>query len=102
MADNGSNMYLIGDIDPRWNDSDLSKLNAIVASDFDVVEMTPEGPSYMTENTSASTYYPDASPVLAINSFTVTPSGGSGRDRDNHRSPQHSSHFQFLRDRNQL
>ena len=36
MADNGSNMYLIGDIDPRWNDSDLSELNAIVASDFDV------------------------------------------------------------------
>ena len=29
MADNGSNMYLIGDIDSRWNDSDLSALRIV-------------------------------------------------------------------------
>ena len=79
MADNGSNMYLIGDNDPRWNDSDLAKLSAIVASDFDVMEMVPEYPTYMTESTAWTTYYPDTSPALSINSYTATPSGSSAQ-----------------------
>ena len=69
MADNGSNMYLIGDIDSRWNDSDLSALTAIVASDFDVIQMVPEYPSYMTEHT-ATTLYPEAEPT--ITSFSAS------------------------------
>ena len=73
MADNGSNMYLIGDNDPRWNDNDLGNLHLIVASDFDVIEMNPEGPSYMTGSTAHSTYFPETAPT--ISSFSASATG---------------------------
>ena len=74
MADNGSNMYLIGDNDPRWNDNDLGELNApIVASDFDVVQMVPEYPSYMSEATAHTTFYPETAPT--ITSFSASATG---------------------------
>jgi hypothetical protein len=40
LADNGSNMYLSGAPDPRWNDDDLHNLTQIHGSDFEVVQMT--------------------------------------------------------------
>ena len=51
----------------------------------------------MTENTAATTYYPDAAPVLAINSFTVKPSNmaGSAADRDIYRAPNTPVTFNF-------
>ena len=39
VADNGSNWYISGAPDPRWNDSDLHTLGAIKGSDFEVVQM---------------------------------------------------------------
>jgi hypothetical protein len=39
MADNGSNMYISGAPDDRWDNDDLHNLGQIVASDFEVVEM---------------------------------------------------------------
>jgi hypothetical protein len=41
MADNGSNMFISGDPDSRWNNDDLHNLGGVTASDFDVVQMTP-------------------------------------------------------------
>jgi hypothetical protein len=39
MADNGSSMYISGDNDPRWDNSDLHNLGSLTASDFEVVQM---------------------------------------------------------------
>jgi hypothetical protein len=39
VADNGSNWYISGAPDPRWNDDDLSTLKNIKGSDFEVVKM---------------------------------------------------------------
>jgi len=41
MADNGSNMYISGDPDSRWDNDDLHNLDGVTASDFDVIEMNP-------------------------------------------------------------
>jgi hypothetical protein len=41
MADNGSNMYISGDPDSRWDNDDLHNLGGVTASDFDVIEMNP-------------------------------------------------------------
>lgn len=39
LADNGSNWYISGAPDPRWNDSELSTLSSVKGSDFEVVQM---------------------------------------------------------------
>ena len=41
MADNGSNMFLSGAPDDRWNNSDLATLSQVPASAFEVVQMSP-------------------------------------------------------------
>lgn len=41
MADNGSNMYISGAPDSRWDNNDLHALSSLTASDFDVVLMNP-------------------------------------------------------------
>ncbi len=38
IADNGSNMYITGTADPRWNQDDLQNLNSINEYDFDMVQ----------------------------------------------------------------
>ncbi len=38
VADNGSDWFLTGAPDPRWNDSDLNKLKALMGSDFEAVD----------------------------------------------------------------
>jgi hypothetical protein len=40
VADNGSDMYLSGAPDPRWNDDDLHNLTHVHGSDFEVVQMS--------------------------------------------------------------
>lgn len=39
LADNGSNLFLSGQHDSRWNDNNLGALKMIHASDFEVVQM---------------------------------------------------------------
>jgi hypothetical protein len=39
VADNGSNWYISGAPDPRWNDSELGTLRQVHGSDFEVVRM---------------------------------------------------------------
>jgi hypothetical protein len=41
MADNGSNMYISGAPDDRWDNDDLHNLGQITATDFEVVQMNP-------------------------------------------------------------
>src|ERR1700683_355530 len=41
MADNGSNMYISGAPDARWDNDDLHNLDQVTNLDFDVVEMNP-------------------------------------------------------------
>jgi hypothetical protein len=62
MADNGSNMYISGAPDDRWNNDDLHSLDQVTASDFEVVEMNP---IYSQSNLPTGT-----APVIA--SFTAS------------------------------
>ncbi|HXN94564.1 MAG TPA: hypothetical protein VN879_08670 [Candidatus Acidoferrales bacterium] len=41
MADNGSNLYLSGAPDDRWDNTDLHVLGRVSASDFEVLQMMP-------------------------------------------------------------
>ena len=43
LADNGSNWYISGSPDPRWDDDDLHTLSGIKGSDFEVVKHGPIG-----------------------------------------------------------
>jgi hypothetical protein len=40
MADNGSNMFISGAPDDRWDNDDLHQLANVTAADFDVVQMS--------------------------------------------------------------
>jgi hypothetical protein len=63
MADNGSNMYISGAPDDRWDNDDLHNLGQLTASDFEVVQMNP---IYTQSNLPTG-----AVPVIA--SFTASP-----------------------------
>ena len=67
MADNGSNMYISGAPDDRWDNNDLHNLGNLTASDFDVVAM---GTIYTATN------LPQGS-APAIGGFTANPSSTS-------------------------
>jgi hypothetical protein len=41
MADNGSNMYISGAPDSRWDNNDLHNLGSVTAGDFEVLEINP-------------------------------------------------------------
>ena len=41
LADNGSNWFISGAPDPRWNDSNLHLINQVVGGDFEVVDTGP-------------------------------------------------------------
>ena len=41
VADNGSNWYITGAMDPRWNDIDLRQLKSVPGSAFEVVDTGP-------------------------------------------------------------
>jgi hypothetical protein len=67
LADNGGYFYFQGVPDPRWNDDDLEKLDAIQSSNFEVVQMTPAFPGW-DANTAPAGQPP------TIMSFTASPS----------------------------
>ena len=62
MADNGSNLYLSGEPDDRWDNNDLHAIGQVKASDFEVIQMTP----LYTQNT-----VPTGAPPQ-ITSFTAS------------------------------
>jgi hypothetical protein len=41
VADNGSNWYISGAPDPRWNDTELNSLKNLTGDEFEVVKMGP-------------------------------------------------------------
>ena len=64
MADNGSNMYISGTPDGRWDNNDLHNLGQIKTSDFEVIQMTP---IYTAANVPHG-------PAPTISGFKATPS----------------------------
>jgi hypothetical protein len=62
MADNGSNMFISGVPDSRWDNDDLHNLGQLTANDFEVVQISP----LYTQNTVPT----GAAPT--INSFTAS------------------------------
>jgi hypothetical protein len=44
VADNGSNWYITGAADPRWNDDDLNQLKNVPGAAFEVVDTGPVHP----------------------------------------------------------
>jgi hypothetical protein len=63
MADNGSNMYISGAPDDRWDNDDLHNLDQVSAADFEVVQMNP---IYTQSNLPTGA-------VPAVASFTASP-----------------------------
>jgi hypothetical protein len=63
MADNGSNMYISGDPDNRWNNNDLGTLKTVPASAFEVVLIDP---LYTPSNVPTG-------PLPKITGFTANP-----------------------------
>src|SRR6266403_820413 len=61
MADNGSNMFLSGSPDDRWDNNDLHVLGQVQASDFEVLQMTP----LYTQNTLPTGVSPQISSFAA-------------------------------------
>ena len=63
LADNGSGIFISGDPDDRWNNTNLNLLKSITASNFEVVQM--------------GTIFTDANvptgPSPTISSFTANP-----------------------------
>src|SRR5271168_480145 len=62
MADNGSNMFISGAPDSRWDNDDLHNLGQLTASDFEVIQISP----LYTQNTVPTGAVP------TINSFTAS------------------------------
>jgi len=94
MADNGSNMYISGAPDDRWDNDDLHNLGQITASDFEVVQMgtvytqanlpTGVAPSISSFSASASTVSAGTTVTLSWNVtgasyLIVTPGVGAIR-----------------------
>ena len=63
LADNGSGIFISGAPDSRWNNSDLSKLKTITASNFEVVSTDPVYTNADVPN----------GPAPVISSFTANP-----------------------------
>ena len=70
LADNGGYFYFQGAPDPRWNDNDLVKLDAIQSSNFEVVQMTPAFPGY--DSASAPTGRPPTIGSFTASSTTIS------------------------------
>jgi hypothetical protein len=94
MADNGSNMYISGAPDDRWDNDDLHNLGQLTASDFEVVAMNPiytqanlpsgAAPSIASFNASTATISAGASVTLqwqvsGASYLTITPQVGAVR-----------------------
>jgi hypothetical protein len=94
MADNGSNMYISGTPDDRWDNDDLHNLDQVTASDFEVVKMntiytqsnlpTGNAPSIASFTASSSTVAAGTAVTLNWNVtgasyFIVTPQIGAIR-----------------------
>jgi hypothetical protein len=62
MADNGSNMFISGVPDARWDNNDLHNLGQLTAADFEVIQISP----LYTQNTVPT------GPAPTINSFTAS------------------------------
>ncbi len=73
LDDTGSNFFVIGDIDPRWDDNDTSNLRAITSADFDVIQEVPAYPGM--DNVIAPEDYPETLP--SITSFTANGQTGT-------------------------
>jgi hypothetical protein len=63
LADNGSGIFISGAPDSRWNNSDLSRLKTITASNFEAVTT---GPVYTNSDVPSG-------PAPVISSFTANP-----------------------------
>jgi hypothetical protein len=94
MADNGSNMYISGAPDDRWDNDDLHDLGQLASSDFEVVAMNaiytqgnlPSGatPSIASFNASSATISAGSSVTLqwqvsGASYLTITPQVGAVR-----------------------
>ena len=94
MADNGSNMFISGAPDDRWNNDDLHNLDQVTAADFEVVKMgtvytqanLPTGSAPTISSFTASTSTVSAGTAVTLNwnvtgasYFIVTPQIGAIR-----------------------
>jgi hypothetical protein len=113
MADNGSNMYISGAPDDRWDNDDLHNLGQLTASDFEVVKMntiytqsnlpTGSAPSISSFAASASTVSAGTSVTLswnvsssAVAYLIVTPEVGAIRGTSTVVTPSASTTYTLI------
>jgi hypothetical protein len=113
MADNGSNMYISGAPDDRWDNNDLHNLGQLTASDFEVVKMdtiytqsnlpTGSAPSISSFAASASTVSAGTSVTLswnvsssAVAYLIVTPEVGAIRGTSTVVKPSASTTYTLI------
>ncbi len=93
VADNGSNWYISGAPDDRWNNDDLSNLKNIPGSDFEVVDTSllqisansgaargappPQTPTTSATSTSPTTLAAGASPTLLASTSGASSAAGT-------------------------
>jgi hypothetical protein len=71
LADNGSNWFISGAPDDRWDNDDLATMRSVKGADFEAVDVS----SLMMDQDSAEAIAPDGA---TLSGFTISPSSVSG------------------------
>lgn len=78
VADNGSNWYVSGAPDPRWNDDELvSGFRRVHGSDFEIVGLPPPLPAGRNDGVAASNPLPAPAPRQPAGSAALLPEAPS-------------------------
>ena len=76
VADNGSNWFISGTHDPRWNDEELHALDEVKGSDFEVVDTSSMGPGRLTVQAGGAVRLREGAALNRQGSFSDTRSSG--------------------------
>ncbi len=76
VADNGSNWFISGTHDPRWNDEELHVLDEVKGRDFEVVDTSSMGPGVLTVHAGAAARLREGGTLVRQGSFSDTRSSG--------------------------
>jgi hypothetical protein len=76
VADNGSNWFISGTHDPRWNDEELHVLDEVKGRDFEVVDTSSMGPGVLTVRVGGAARLREGAALVRQGSFSDTRSSG--------------------------
>ena len=76
VADNGSDWFISGAPDPRWNDEELHVLDEVKGRDFEVVDTSSMGPGVLTVRVGGAARLREGATLARQGSFSDTRSSG--------------------------